>query len=368
MLELAGAGLIHGPAHSSIGQEGGAVGSVLGLTSRGHGQRLAPRPPPVPRQGRSRTSTPKGIDPTEPLSRRRARGRCCARLAEICGLDRGFSHGRGGSHAPAVEGGRRDRHQRHRRRRRPAGRRLRLGAPARRHRRGRGHLLRRRRDQHRLHARDDEPRRGLEAAALLLHREQPVRRLHQRRRGDRRAAAVRAAARASASASWKVDGMDPLAVYLAMQEALAHMRAGHGPTVVEADVYRYFHQNGAFPGSAFGYRTKEEEAAWRQRDPIDQLRAHLARRGILDARPTSTRAIAAAKALMAEIGDVLLEPLPGGKPGQRRIKAARVARPGVRRRRRPRRPERVRRRAARRPRHVRRRARRARSSSTPSPR
>ena len=32
--------------------------------------------------------------------------------------------------------------------------------------------------------------------------------------------------------------------------------------------------------------------------------------------------IAAAKALMADIGTVLLEPMPGGKPGQRRIKAA----------------------------------------------
>jgi len=32
-LELAGKGLIHGPAHSSIGQEAGAVGSVLPLTS-----------------------------------------------------------------------------------------------------------------------------------------------------------------------------------------------------------------------------------------------------------------------------------------------------------------------------------------------
>ena len=54
--------------------------------------------------------------------------------------------------------------------------------------------------------------------------------------------------------SWKVDGMDPLAVHLAMQEAVEHMRAGRGPTVVEADTYRFFHQNGAFPGSAFGYR------------------------------------------------------------------------------------------------------------------
>jgi len=71
--------------------------------------------------------------------------------------------------------------------------------------------------------------------------------------------------------SWKVDGMDPLAVYLAMQQALAHMRAGNGPTVIEADVYRFFHQNGPFPGSAFGYRSKEEEQSWRARDPLERL-------------------------------------------------------------------------------------------------
>ena len=49
VLELAAAGLVHGPAHSSIGQEGGAVGSILGLRStdavngshRGHHQFLA---------------------------------------------------------------------------------------------------------------------------------------------------------------------------------------------------------------------------------------------------------------------------------------------------------------------------------------
>ncbi len=49
VLELAGEGLVHGPAHSSIGQEGGAVGSIIGLDSadgvtgshRGHHQFLA---------------------------------------------------------------------------------------------------------------------------------------------------------------------------------------------------------------------------------------------------------------------------------------------------------------------------------------
>ena len=49
VLELAGEGLVHGPAHSSIGQEGGAVGSIVGMRAadagngshRGHHQSLA---------------------------------------------------------------------------------------------------------------------------------------------------------------------------------------------------------------------------------------------------------------------------------------------------------------------------------------
>ena len=52
---------------------------------------------------------------------------------------------------------------------------------------------------------------------------------------------------------------------------------------VEADVYRYFHQNGAFPGSAFGYRTKEEEQEWRAPRPDRPgVAPHLVRRGLLD--------------------------------------------------------------------------------------
>src|SRR3954454_2882192 len=95
VLELAGAGLIHGPAHSSIGQEGGAVGSALSLTSedavngshRGHHQFLAKALGHV---------APKGLDPSaEPSDE--VRMVLLRTLAEICGLDRGWSHGRGGS-------------------------------------------------------------------------------------------------------------------------------------------------------------------------------------------------------------------------------------------------------------------------------
>src|SRR5215475_13528197 len=95
VLDLAGAGLIHGPAHSSIGQEGGAVGSVLALSGddtvngshRGHHQFLAKALAHV---------EPKGIDPLRPYSDD-VRTVLLRTLAEICGLDRGWSHGRGGS-------------------------------------------------------------------------------------------------------------------------------------------------------------------------------------------------------------------------------------------------------------------------------
>src|SRR6185369_2326501 len=95
VLELAGAGLVHGPAHSSIGQEAGAVGSVLALTSedtvngshRGHHQFLAKALHHV---------EPKGLDPLAPPGDE-MREVLLRTLAEIAGLDRGWSHGRGGS-------------------------------------------------------------------------------------------------------------------------------------------------------------------------------------------------------------------------------------------------------------------------------
>jgi 2-oxoisovalerate dehydrogenase E1 component len=120
--------------------------------------------------------------------------------------------------------------------------------------------------------------------------------------------------------SWRVDGMDPLAVHLAMNEALDHMRAGHGPTIVEADLYRFFHQNGPYPGSAFGYRDRTEERAWRDRDPLDLLRAQVTRRGLASAEEV-TAAREEIACVMRELGDAILEPVPDGKPGQRRIRS-----------------------------------------------
>ncbi|EKD98310.1 MAG: hypothetical protein ACD_23C00490G0001, partial [uncultured bacterium] len=113
--------------------------------------------------------------------------------------------------------------------------------------------------------------------------------------------------------------MDPLAVHLAMQEALAHMRAGKGPAIVEADVYRYFHQNGPFPGSAFGYRSKEEEQKWRARDPINLLAARMQERKLISADDVAALRgrVAVAMKLACE---QLLQADASGTPGKRSIR------------------------------------------------
>ena len=64
-----------------------------------------------------------------------------------------------------------------------------------------------------------------------------------------------------------VNGMDPLAVMAAVAGARVHA-SSQGPVLIEAITYRYFHQNGPLPGSAFKYRTKEEEQRWAALDPI----------------------------------------------------------------------------------------------------
>ena len=63
----------------------------------------------------------------------------------------------------------------------------------------------------------------------------------------------------------RVDGYDPIAVYEVTRAAVERARRGEGPTFIEAMTYRLF---GHMVGDTEPYRTKEEVAAWRQRDPI----------------------------------------------------------------------------------------------------
>jgi 2-oxoisovalerate dehydrogenase E1 component len=115
--------------------------------------------------------------------------------------------------------------------------------------------------------------------------------------------------------------MDPLAVHLVMERAARRLRSGGGPVVVEALVYRFFHQNGPYPGSAFGYRTKEEEAGWRVRDPLDRVAREMTRLGLIDEAGVAAVRAQAVAAMQAAVGALVEpDPSPGARRGQRRIR------------------------------------------------
>jgi pyruvate dehydrogenase E1 component alpha subunit len=79
--------------------------------------------------------------------------------------------------------------------------------------------------------------------------------------------------------SFDVDGMDVAAVHALVSERVAAARAGHGPSLVVADTYRYL---GHMAGDTEIYRRPDEVEAWRGRDPVERLAAQLAALGLLD--------------------------------------------------------------------------------------
>jgi TPP-dependent pyruvate/acetoin dehydrogenase alpha subunit len=63
----------------------------------------------------------------------------------------------------------------------------------------------------------------------------------------------------------RIDGNDVTAVAEAARRAVARARAGEGPTLLELDTYR---QSGHYEGDPMTYRTRDEAAAWAERDPL----------------------------------------------------------------------------------------------------
>ncbi len=315
VLELASENLVHGPAHSSIGQEGGAVGSIIGLRSsdgiagshRGHHQFLA--------KALGHVSTePLSLEVPVPPVVQEVLTRT---LAEILGLAQGYCGGRGGSmHLQWLEAGA-------------------LGTNAI---VGGGVPFAAGNAWAQTHADtsdatiaffgDGSAQIGsvLESLNLAAAWKLPIAFFIENNlyAVSTSVAEIAADARLSVRGqgfgipSWKVDGMDPLAVHLATEQALARMRAGDGPAVIEADVYRFLHQNGSYAGSAFGYRTKEEEAQWRARDPLERVATELKALGRLtDAHEQELRATV--QSAMRQAVAELVEDDPDA-PDTRRIK------------------------------------------------
>ena len=314
VLELAGEGLVHGPAHSSIGQEGGAVGSIVGMRStdaingshRGHHQFLA----------KAITHVSHGSLDLDALVTSDLQSVLQRTLAEILGLAQGFCRGRGGSMhlqwfeagalgTNAIVGG---------------------GVPL-----GAGNAWAQKHagttDVTVSYFGDGATNIGsvLESMNLTSAWKLPLAFFIENNRYAVSTTVEEATGEPRLSArglgfgihAWRVDGMDPLAVHLAMEQATEIMRAGEGPAVIEAEVYRFFHQNGPYPGSAFGYRTKAEETQWRERDPLTRVEREMSALGYLNEAQIASVREQAQQAMTAAVGQ-LLEPDPDAA-GKRRI-------------------------------------------------
>ncbi len=68
------------------------------------------------------------------------------------------------------------------------------------------------------------------------------------------------------------DGMDFFKMQSVAERAIAHARAGKGPAFIEARCYRYRGHSMSDPGT---YRSKEEVAFWKERDPLPRLKAQI---------------------------------------------------------------------------------------------
>jgi len=316
VLQLAGESLVHGPAHSSVGQEGGAVGSLVAArpndavngSHRGHHQFLAKALSYV---------APNGLQ-LDALVSTSIQTLLQRTLAEILGLAQGFCKGRGGSMhlqwheagclgTNAIVGG---------------GVPLAAGNAWAQKRAGTsdltvtyfgdgavniGSVL----ESLNLTSAWDIPlvffiENNLYAVSTTVEEATRESRLSGRGVGF-------------GIPSFRVDGMDPLAVHIAMQQAESIARNGGGPVVIEAEVYRFFHQNGPFPGSAFGYRSKEEEEHWRSRDPLLKVASEMIRRGLITQEGVD-QVRAQAVAAMEAATNELVEQDPDAKAGVRRIK------------------------------------------------
>jgi pyruvate dehydrogenase E1 component alpha subunit len=69
-----------------------------------------------------------------------------------------------------------------------------------------------------------------------------------------------------------INGNDVLAVYQATLGALARARSGQGPTLIECKTYRW---HGHSEHDKAFYRTNEELAMWKSRDPIPTFTTYL---------------------------------------------------------------------------------------------
>ena len=108
-----------------------------------------------------------------------------------------------------------------------------------------------------------------------------------------------------------VDGMDPFAVYEAVETAVARARAGEGPSLIEAKTMRF---RGHFEGDPGTYRGETELSEGREHDPIPFARRHLTENGVTEEELAKLEA-----SVDAEVAAAREKALKGELPGRDRL-------------------------------------------------
>jgi pyruvate dehydrogenase E1 component alpha subunit len=106
-----------------------------------------------------------------------------------------------------------------------------------------------------------------------------------------------------------VDGMDVIAVHEAATEAVSRARAGQGPSFIEAKTYRFYNHHG-IQTLGMKYRSDDELAEWKKRDPIDIFEARLAESGVLTTKAAQAVHERVAEAVEQAIAFAEESPLP----------------------------------------------------------
>ncbi|GJL81155.1 MAG: MFS transporter [marine bacterium B5-7] len=280
LLEMAKEGILHGPAHSSIGQEAVAVGCMLSLgssdkingTHRMHHQFLAKVLNHV---------TAKDYDPATDEFSPEMQDVVMRTLAEILGLSPGFTGGRGGSMhlkwdacgvfgSNAIVGG----NPPHA-----------VGYAMAEKLRGSNNIAV-------TFFGDGAIQNGssyesMNLAALynlpvVFVCENNLYAVSTHVREQTREQRLSARGLGLGVPGLEVDGMNPVAMHAAMSWAKDQISNKAGPVLIEALTYRFFHQSGPLTGSAFGYRDKDEEQQWNDRDPLKNFPETLVDSGVID--------------------------------------------------------------------------------------
>jgi pyruvate dehydrogenase E1 component alpha subunit/2-oxoisovalerate dehydrogenase E1 component alpha subunit len=106
----------------------------------------------------------------------------------------------------------------------------------------------------------------------------------------------------------RVDGNDVIATYAVVSSAIERARRGGGPSFLECVTYRVDGHSSSDDPSR--YRSEEEVASWRARDPIASLARHLRQRGLLDDASDASLTSAIDADIQRAVAEAEAAPLP----------------------------------------------------------